>query len=210
MLIHIVRQGDSIISLSKRHSIPVDKIWDHPENQPLRERGRTPAVLFAGDEVTIPEKENKEVEGSTEQRHRFCCKGRTSWLRVNFRRQGEPRANEPYWVLVDGRDIRGNLDADGKLEVRIPGDAREAVVLLGQEGPQERYTLKIGHIDPLTEVRGVQQRLKNLGFSCGNEDNEIGPRTRAALRSFQEKHDFQVTGEIDDPTKNRLREIYGS
>jgi peptidoglycan hydrolase-like protein with peptidoglycan-binding domain len=56
----------------------------------------------------------------------------------------------------------------------------------------------------------VQQRLKNLGFSCGDENNEVGPRTRAALRSFQEKHGLQMTGEIDEPTKNRLREIYGS
>lgn len=207
---HIIQQGESIISLSKRHGIPVDKIWDYPENRPLRERGRTPAILYPGDEVTIPEKESKEIDAATEQRHRFRCEGRTRWLRVNFRRRGEGRANEPYLAVVDGRDFRGNLDGEGKLEIRVPGDAREAIVFLGQEGQQERYTLKIGHVDPLTETRGVQQRLKNLGFSCGDENNEVGPRTRAALRSFQEKHGLQATGEIDEATQNRLREIYGS
>jgi hypothetical protein len=207
---HIIQQGESIISLSKRYGIPADKIWDKPENRSLRERGRTPAILYPGDEVVIPEKESKEINAATEQRHRFRCEGRTRWLRVNFRRRGEGRAHEPYVAVVDGRDFRGNLDGEGKLEIRVPSDAREAVVFIGREGQEERYTLKVGHVDPLTETRGVQHRLKNLGFSCGEENHEIGPRTRAALRNFQEKHSLQVTGEIDEATRNRLREIYGS
>jgi len=209
-MIHIVRQGDSIISLSKRYGIPVDKILNHPENSSLRERKRNASILSPWDRITIPDKELREEEGATEQRHRFRCNNRTSWLRVKFLRKSEPRAGEPYCLIVDGKDFRGSLDNQGKLENRVPSDAKEAVVLLGREGEQERHVLKIGHINPSSEISGVQQRLKNLGFSCGSEDNEVGPRTRSALRRFQEKQGLQVTGEMDEATQNRLREIHGS
>jgi len=209
-MIHIVRQGDSIISLSKRYGVPVDKILNHPDNSYLHERKRNASILSPWDRITIPDKELREEDGATEQRHRFRCNNRNSWLRTKFLRKGEPRSGEPYLLIVDGKDFRGDLDNQGKLEVRVPCDAKEAIVLLGREGEQERYTFKIGHVDPLSELSGVKQRLKNLGFSCGSEDNEVGPRTRSALRRFQEKHGLQVTGEIDEETRNRLREVHGS
>ena len=209
-MVRIVRQGDSIISLSKRYGIPVDKILNHPDNSPLRERKRNASILFPGDRITIPDKELKEEDGATEQRHRFRCNNRTSWLRAKFLRKGEPRSGEPYLLIVDGKDFRGNLDSQGKLEARVPCDAKEAIVLLGREGEQERHALKIGHVDPLSETSGIQQRLKNLGFFCGNENNEVGPRTRSALRRFQEKQGLQVTGEMDEETRNRLRDVHGS
>jgi hypothetical protein len=203
------QQGDSIISLSKQHGLPVEKIWDHPDNRALRERSRESAILFPGDRITIPERELREEEAVTEQRHHFRCQSRTTRLEVRFLRHDEPRAAEPYVLTVAGRTSGGNLDEDGWLRVRVPATAREAVVMVGEPGRQERYELGIGHLDPIDEVRGVQQRLNNLGFRCGPEDEELGPRTEAALRAFQNAHDLEATGRIDDATKDRLRELHG-
>jgi hypothetical protein len=61
-MVHIVSQGESIISLSKRYSNPVDKILNHPDNSSLHERNRNASILFPWDRITIPDKELKEEE----------------------------------------------------------------------------------------------------------------------------------------------------
>jgi N-acetylmuramoyl-L-alanine amidase len=207
---HIVRQGDSIISLSKQYGVPASKIWNHPDNSQLRESGRKESILFPGDRVTIPERETKQVEAATGQRHHFRCNGRTSWIRLRYLRNGEPREAEPYLLMVEGQEFSGNLDSDGRLEVRVPADAREGIVFLGEPENRERFDIQIGYLDPIHEDRGIRQRLQNLGFSCGNEDSLSAPRTRAALRRFQTKNDLEVTGEIDEATRSKLIELHGS
>jgi N-acetylmuramoyl-L-alanine amidase len=206
-MIHIVRQGDSIISLSKRYGIPVDKILNHPDNSSLRERKRNASILFPGDRITVPDRELKEEEGATEQRHRFQCSTRTTWLKLRILKEGEARANEPYHLIVEGQDFRGNLDDEGRLEVRIPGDAHQATLWLGEE--EEEMSLRIGNLDPVDEVSGIQERLNNLGYYCGAEDNIMGPRTEAAIALFQAEHGLDQTGQIDDATKRRIEEIQG-
>jgi lipoprotein-anchoring transpeptidase ErfK/SrfK len=50
----------------------------------------------------------------------------------------------------------------------------------------------------------LQVALGRLGLSCGSIDGVIGPQTRAALRSFQQKEHLPTTGELDNPTKTYL------
>jgi len=206
-MIHIVRQGDSIISLSKRYGIPADKILNHPDNRFLLPRKRNASILFPGDRITIPDKEMKEVNGETEQRHRFRCSTRTTWLKLKIFKEGEPRANEPYHLIVEGKDFRGNLDSEGRLEVKIPADARQAILRLSEE--EEEISIRIGNLDPIDEVSGIQERLNNLGFYCGPENNFIGPSTEVAIALFQAEHGLEQTGQIDEPTKRKIEEIHG-
>lgn len=49
-------------------------------------------------------------------------------------------------------------------------------------------------------VMQVQRKLQALGYDTGGADGLIGPRTRQALKAFQEKHNLQVTGIVDEPT----------
>jgi len=53
-------------------------------------------------------------------------------------------------------------------------------------------------------VREAQTVLAALGYSPGDVDGLIGPRTRAALRSFQEQNGLHVTGALDGITSLRL------
>jgi len=209
---HICEQGDSVLSLSKQYRVPVDRIWNDPHNSALRNAGREPAILAPGDHIYIPDLQIKEVPAATEERHRFRCTGQSAALNVRFLRNDEPRADEPYILTVDGQNMQGWLDSDGWLRVRVPADAREAVVRLGEGGRQERFVIGIGHLDPVDETRGVQQRLENLGFPCGEETDarELGPRTRSALQAFQRKCGLEETGQIDEATKGRLREAHGT
>ncbi len=210
MLRHTVRQGESIISLSKQYGIPARKIWDHPDNRPLRERGRTMSILYPGDIVTIPERETKEVSAATERRHRFSCRGRTTWLRLRFLRKGRARDGEPYELHIEGRRFTGNLDGEGKLEVRVPADAREGILLLGSPPSRESIRIRIGHLDPLDEHDGVRERLQNLGLLGSGGADPSGERLRSALRRFQKMQGIAVTGSLDDATRNKLMEVHGS
>jgi N-acetylmuramoyl-L-alanine amidase len=206
---HVVRQGESILSLSRRYGVPADKILNHPNNAELRDRNRDLGILYSGDRITIPDVEIREVTGATDQRHRFRCINRNSWLRVQFFIRDEPRANEPYVLRIGVQEIRGELNGDGWLEVRVLADTREAILLLGDESNPEQIDLRIGNLDPIAEVTGLQQRLNNLGFFCGEENGEQNSEMQDALRMFQAKHGLEESGELDNATRQRLMEIHG-
>ena len=54
-------------------------------------------------------------------------------------------------------------------------------------------------------VKGVQQALKDKGFyQDGEVDGLMGPKTRKALRDFQQKEGLQMTGRLDSGTMDKL------
>lgn len=207
MATHIVKQGETIVGLAKRYRIPKDKILEHPDNRDLRNRNRSAGILRAGDRITIPDVETKTISAATDQLHRFRCLGRTTVLRVRFMQDEEARANEPYVLRIGLRETRGNLDADGWLQERVPADTREAVVRLGENAGEE-VRLRIGNLDPISEVSGLKQRLNNLGYVVGSEDDAHSDALRDALRSFQAARGLEATGELDEPTRNELHNAY--
>jgi peptidoglycan hydrolase-like protein with peptidoglycan-binding domain len=46
------------------------------------------------------------------------------------------------------------------------------------------------------EVRQVQLGLVKLGYELGPIDGILGPRTRAAIRTYQQDHNLTVDGKI--------------
>lgn len=54
------------------------------------------------------------------------------------------------------------------------------------------------------DVREIQQELQSRGFNPGPVDGIMGPQTKNALRSFQEKEGMPATGELDSKTKSTL------
>ena len=81
---------------------------------------------------------------------------------------------------------------------------------LGEGEEEEEYELRLGDIDPITSISGVQRRLKNLGFDCGAVDGKLSTQTSEALGEFQAKHELEVTGQPDQATRERLRTEHGS
>src|SRR5687767_1751624 len=53
-------------------------------------------------------------------------------------------------------------------------------------------------------VKIVQQALKDRGHDPGAVDGEIGPKTKAALRDYQQKEGLKATGTADADTLARL------
>lgn len=207
---YAVRQGDCVTSIAKKTGHFWETIWNDPGNSGLREARKDPNVLLPGDRLHVPALREKWEPGQSEMRHRFRRKGQPAMFRMRVLRDGEPRGNEPYTLDVDGVITQGDTDANGGIQVPIAADAKRARLQVGKPSDIEEYTFQLGAIDPLDELSGVQGRLNNLGFDCGRVDGKWGPQTERAVRKYQERRKLAVTGKVDEATKQKLREDYGS
>ncbi len=178
-----------------------------PKNRELKQERKDPNVLLTGDVVYVREKEEKEESCAAKQRHRFRRKGVPEKLIIQFKRQGEPRADEEYTLDIDGSLSDGKTDGDGKVEVTIPPNARKGKIVFREAG--DAYDLDLGNLDPVTEVAGVQGRLRNLGFYAGAVNGKNSPELELAIRSFQEAEGLKITGKPDDSTRKKIEDAYG-
>jgi hypothetical protein len=207
---YLVEQGDCISSIAAATGHFWQTIWDDPANSELRRVRQNPNVLMPYDRVTIPEIRPREENCATEKTHRFRRKGEPSRLRMRFLFRGEPRSNQPYRIEIDGGPIKkGRLDGDGLLDIGIPGTSRQACVIVGEGNDVERYIFRLGGVDPIDTISGVQQRLQNLGYTCPR-DGLLDDGTRAAIRDFQKDREIEASGEPNDATCRALVDAHQS
>lgn len=205
---HTVEQGECLLTIARENGFFWQTLWDHPQNAQLKRERQNPNVLLPGDLLYIPEKQEKAFDRVTEKRHKFKVKGAPAKLRLQLMHFGKPRANLRYVLIIDGQSFSGATNGEGRLEHVIPPGARSGKLVLGQG--KEEYRLNLGHLDPVEKLTGLQARLNNLGYQCGEVDGVFGPRTQAALRQFQEENSSPATGEPDAATRRKLVEAHGS
>lgn len=207
MPVHTVQQGECLSSIAKRFGFAdYRSIWDRPENTKLRALRVDPNILLPGDQVFVPDKASRVEPVATGKEHVFVLRRPKVFLELTLQLDGEPLANKSYSLSVGAHRQKGTTDGQGRLKERIEPDAERGVLRL--DDPVVEWHLRIGHLDPATEVSGVQARLNNLGHGCGDVDGLVGPRTRAALRQFQSRHALKPTGAIDAATSNALRNAH--
>ncbi|MFC1782182.1 peptidoglycan-binding protein [Planctomycetota bacterium] len=199
---HTVKQGECFSSVSDMYGFFWETLWNHSENAELKQKRKDPNALSPGDIIFIPDKTEKYEDGATEQKHRFRLKGVPAKIKIRLMLNDEPRANEPYKLLIDGVWMEGTTDPNGFLEVSIPPGAQKGKLFVGKGDRQEIYEFNLGTIDPIETEEGIRQRLLNLGYSVGDD-------LEAAIRAFQEKEGIEVTGIVDDDTRSKLKEIFG-
>lgn len=54
-------------------------------------------------------------------------------------------------------------------------------------------------------VEEIQSRLNGLGFDAGSEDGIFGPRTEAAVKSFQGRAGLTADGVVGEDTMDALK-----
>lgn len=205
---HRVRQGECLTIIAERYGFSWTRLWDDPENAALKASRGDPNVLMPGDVVVIPDQEAGLASCATAARHRFRRKGIPPSLRlVLTTMDGEPISNEAYVLEIDNRRFEGITDAEGGLIHVIPSDATRGFISLSALGLS--WPIEIGYLDPIDTVEGVQQRLNNLGFPCGQVDGTLGEDTCSAIRAFKERHGL-AGEELDDATRTKLKEVHGS
>lgn len=207
---HRVRKGDCVVSIAEEHGHFWETVWNHAGNSGIREARGDPHLLVPGDVLEIPDLREKTQSVDPGARYRFRRKGIPATLRIRVLRDGEPRSNQPFRIDVDGTLTSGTTDADGLVEVSIPGTASKATLHVGSATNEDVYELRLGHLEPLSEVRGVKQRLKSLGYEVGAIDgDDSADAFLRALSAFQGDAEIEVTAQLDEATRGKLEEIYG-
>ena len=219
---YTVKQGDCISSIAFAYNLFPKTIWDHADNAELRKLRKDPNALFPGDSLIIPEKQLKEEQCQSEQKHRFRRKGVPERLRIQFLTGDEeddaPRKAIPYTLDIttkSGRPVprkEGKTDTDGFLDEKIPPDASKGIIVLDEGENEEVYEIMLGHIDQIDTPSGIKARLENLGYECGEDDNTLDQMTIEAIRMFQADNDLKILPsdftEIDQDTLDKLEELY--
>jgi Putative peptidoglycan binding domain/LysM domain len=197
-----VKAGDCLSSIAYEQGFFPDTLWNHPDNSELKQNRKDPNVLMPGDVVSIPDKALKEASKPAGQKHRFKKKGVPAKLKVCLMKKGKPRKNEKFRLIIDGIPVEGTTDGKGFVEKPLPPNARQGKLIVGEGANKEVYLLQFGQVDPIDTDTGVAGRLQNLGYSVGED-------LAGALRKFQANNKLEVTGTINDATRNKLKENFG-
>lgn len=208
---YVVEQGECISSIAFENGFKWETLWNDPGNAALKSARKDPNVLLPGDKVHIPEVRVRTESCATDSKHQFVRAAATEVFRVVLLdKDGKPRKSLPYSLRIEGQPPKaGKTDGSGAIEETIAPNAREGELFVFEDDLVEHYALQLGGIDPPNAISGVQARLNNLGFSCGEVDGQMGPLTAAAIGKFQASQNLTVTGDLDESTRNALVSKHG-
>jgi len=81
-----------------------------------------------------------------------------------------------------------------------PRTTREPAIYYSQSFTRDIAKMNMAAVPDLDQdsIRIVQSALINKGFDPGPIDGSVGPRTRQAVRSFQDRYGMKANGEISN------------
>ncbi len=208
---HTVRQGDCFSSIARQYGFASWKaIYDHPDNAELKKKRPNPNLIHPGDRIVVPDKAEKQIDCAAGEKHRFQVKLPRTKLRVVLKDHDEqPYAGKKYKLVIGNQTLEGTTDGQGLVDQRIEGDVAEGVLTLFLDDKRSlSMKLRVGHLDPGSEISGAQARLANLGYDAGPVDGEMSPKLSAALKRFQKKMGLTESGALDDDTRGRLESAH--
>ena len=212
---HTVQQGEHISGIARHYGFSDHiVIWEHPSNAQLRELRDDPHVLLPGDLLFIPERQEHEEPAATGERHTFRLRGQPLSLRVVLKKASfAPLGNTPADLHIGSAKHEVTTDGDGMFEQIISKTAQQARLMFkDQDHPFDVLVpMRIGHLDPISEISGQKARLNNLGYFAGPLDGEgyDSQQFSSAVEEFQCDHDLTVTGICDFQTQMKLKEAHG-
>jgi hypothetical protein len=217
---HTVAAGDCISSIAFAAQLPIDMVWNAPQNKDLKNRRKDPCVLMPGDHVIIPPKRVKVDKRKTQFTHQYRVKPlppREYKLQILL--GDKPRQDVDYEVMIDGQP--GVLKQAGPwISFLIPPDAKVARITLkfirGRKLSKIllekfEYTVQLGHLRPAAADTpgGIEDRLRNLGYyACWEEG--VTPSLEKVLRLFQLSHGITpADGKVSSETLRKLMDLTG-
>jgi hypothetical protein len=214
MPIYIVQDGDCLASIAKQAGFADwHTIYNDPNNADFRTLRPDPNVIFAGDQLFIPDKSLKTDSKGTDTASTFQLVAKKTFLKIRLKdEKGAAFSGKKFSLSIGGKVTEGVTGDDGLVQQEIAADTRsgQLTVFLDDDTtkPGFIWDLKVGSLDPVDTNKGVQARLNNLGFFCGTVDGIIGPKTKAALSGFQSKNGLTVSGDADSATRDKLRQLH--
>ena len=211
MPFHQITAGETLLGLASEHGLGSwEDIVNAPENAAIKDTLTDPGIVKTGANIFIPNKVMKQQPGATDAKHTFSTKVPTAWLRLGVKDAGGTALGGSKFELnVGGKTITGALDASGVLEQAVPIRTTSATLKVWKaDSSFEVWDLRIGYMDPITELTGIQARLSNLGFFSGSIDGVLNGDTTAAIKAFQERVGVEPTGAVDDALRQKLAAYY--
>jgi N-acetylmuramoyl-L-alanine amidase len=213
---YTVQQGDCLSSIAKANGFDDWRtIYGDPANADFRILRPNPNVIFAGDQVVIPDKTPTIYQATTGQSYTYSLNTQKTLLRLKFDDAGDLN----YSLQVGAVQTSGTVPAGTVLEVTIAADATQGQILTWPTTYDSAaaagddaitWNLLIGSLDPPDTISGIQARLKNLGYDPGGVDGIMGPNTEAAIKEFQgDNPPLDVDGICGKHTTSALVDAYG-
>lgn len=143
MPVHVVRQGECLSSIAEHYGF-VDpmKLYDHVDNASLRQLRPNPNLLLPGDRIFVAAAELKTHDVATNSVGRFVLeRGRAVFRLVLTDADGEPEADLPWTLIIDGAEHTGTTGADGLIELPISPGATTGTLRV-QPDPSPRRPLR--------------------------------------------------------------------
>jgi hypothetical protein len=203
MPFHDIKQGETLIALAVKNGLESwEEILNASENADLKTKRPDPGILLAGDRVFIPNRVLRQEPSAIDAKHPFKISRPTAWIRLALKdANGVALAGKKYELSVDSVVTSGAVPADGVIERAVSVTAEYGTLTLWlDDTTTEEWDLRIGYMDPLDASSGVEARLANLGFDCGD--------LASSVRAFQEKVGLEVTGTVDDALRDKLKTYY--
>ena len=217
---YIVRQGDTLTLLASRYGFDADAVWNHEKNERLQKAGRDANILQPGDVLYIPEAKRSFHALKMGEANSYVAATTTVSLSLTFQeRTGKPVANAAclYSGLLGGKDEPPtSTDGSGALQLLV--STRQPPFVVAFPNANLRFTVLVGHMDPVTENSGVLKRLGHLGYGAspivdyavtqGLADYTDGTRA-AFVGAFQIANGQPPTGLLDKDTLDALVQAHG-
>jgi Putative peptidoglycan binding domain len=170
-------------------------------------------VILPGDQIVIPDRRIRTEACQTDRTHPFRLLSPRTKLRLRLEdRRGQVLANKSYELVLDKATVEDFTSGDGTVEVDVPPGlvGAKLTVWLTEDKSGESCTwdLDIGHLDPVEEITGVQARLNNLGFDCGEIDGQLNEPTRRAMAQFRAAAGIGGDSVEDPTTQKKMLELH--
>jgi hypothetical protein len=132
-------------------------------------------------------------------------------MRIQTKYDGILQSGVPYKLEIGGETFEGTT-MHGMINHQVKPGAKKAkvsVYLYGKEYPPQEYDVDIHAQASGDSPEGIQSRLKNLGFYNGALDGDLGKRSEAAVRRFQNDRKKPGTSSLEEDTnKTRLGDFH--
>lgn len=178
---HTVQQSEHMSGIAAQEGFGnFHTIFDDPENADLAAK-RDPHVLFPGDQVFIPDRQDGNQTRPTDATHVFQTSIPPLFLRCKLLDiDGKPITKATCNLSIDSAAVPdGTTDGNGILEQQIGRLAKVAQIKAhlppaktddpNNPPPEviDIFDVKIGSLNPETKCSGQQARLNNLGYFAG-------------------------------------------
>ncbi|PCK04240.1 MAG: peptidoglycan-binding protein [Alteromonadaceae bacterium] len=216
---HTVQQGETLTRIAHQHGFQsVGAIYDHPDNAELRQLRPDPDILNPGDNIIIPDIEDKVVTKTSSSRYSFTLKRlpKDQLILRLVDRKGQTWVNKRVVMDIGGQQHDLTTDSDGMVTIELPHEGSleggNVDIYLEENSEQATFNMVsgVGTLDPVEELSGVQARCNHLSYDCGTVDGLNGSRTRKGVKAFQKSQNLDVDGVPGPITKSKLKQVYGS